>query len=253
MIAPKTTTSTTSATMMPIDSPLRASSSAIVVKSAFSVACPANWVVNPSAVVEASTSRTPSTVGGVVLRDRDRDQRVVLVLGDESGRRLGRRLERVVVRRRRAGHEVGLRRKRALELLDVRLERRVIDRERLGVHDHELRARALLRGGELLVDHFLRLDRLRTVRERDVVVEDVAEQRGRQAHHHDEQDAPDPDDPPGVPAARSGQRFRIDPHRATFLVRGSPQVLVDVRCMLTPYVLHVYGVSRQPLSQGILR
>ncbi len=63
MIAPKTTTRTTSATMTPIDSPLRASSSAIVVKSALSVACPASWVVNPSAVVEASTSRMPSTVG----------------------------------------------------------------------------------------------------------------------------------------------------------------------------------------------
>ena len=63
MIAPNTTTSTTSATMTPIDSPLRASSSAIVVKSAFSVACPASWVVNPSAVVEESTSRMPSTVG----------------------------------------------------------------------------------------------------------------------------------------------------------------------------------------------
>ena len=62
MIAPNTTTSTTSATMIPIDSPLRASSSAIVVKSAFRVDCPANWVVNPSAVVVASTSRTPSTV-----------------------------------------------------------------------------------------------------------------------------------------------------------------------------------------------
>ena len=48
--------------MIPIDSPLRASSSAIVVKSAFRVDCPANCVVNPSAVVVASTSRTPSTV-----------------------------------------------------------------------------------------------------------------------------------------------------------------------------------------------
>ncbi len=61
-IAPNTTTSTTSATMIPIDSPLRASSSAIVVKSAFSVACPASWVVNPSAWFAARTSRTPSTV-----------------------------------------------------------------------------------------------------------------------------------------------------------------------------------------------
>ena len=41
-MAPKTTTSTMSATMMPIDSPLRASCSAIVVKSAFSVAWPAH-------------------------------------------------------------------------------------------------------------------------------------------------------------------------------------------------------------------
>ena len=62
-MAPKTTTSTMSATMMPIDSPLRASSSAIVVKSAFSVAWPAICNVNPSASAEASVSLMPSTVG----------------------------------------------------------------------------------------------------------------------------------------------------------------------------------------------
>ena len=62
-MAPKTTTSTTSATMTPIDSPFFASSSAIVVKSAFNVAWPASCRVNPSAVAAASVSRIPSIVG----------------------------------------------------------------------------------------------------------------------------------------------------------------------------------------------
>ena len=177
-IAPNTTTSTTSATMIPIDSPLRASSSAIVVKSAFSVAWPASWVVNPSAWFAARTSLTPSTVGVSSFAIGDRDQRVVLVLGDESRRRLGRCL-----RARRSTSSAARRPGRSSaasapwSCCDVRLERRVVDRERRRSARSRTRCSPLLRGRELLVDHVLRLDRLRLVRERDVVVEDPAEQR----------------------------------------------------------------------------
>ena len=72
--------------------------------------------------------------------------------------------------------------------------------------------------------------------------------------HRDEQHPPDADHPPRVPAARSSQRFRIDPHPLPTSLSPRPsRGIVDVRCMLTVYVLHAYGVSRQPLSQRIVR
>ena len=121
------------------------------------------------------------------------------------------------------------------------------------MHDHELRARPLLTPvGELLVDHLLRLDRLRPVRERDVVVEDVAEQRGRQTPTITTNRTPQ------TPMTLHGCRLLARANDSGLILIVPPfcssvrrQVLVDVRCMLTAYVLHVYGVSRQPLSQGI--
>ncbi len=61
-MAANTITRTMSATAMPIVSPLRASSSAILAKSTLSVDCPASCVVKPADEDPASTSRMPSIV-----------------------------------------------------------------------------------------------------------------------------------------------------------------------------------------------
>ena len=62
MIDAKTTISTISAMAMPIDSPFFRSSSAIFVKSACSVPCPATCTVNPSIPLWSAIERSCSIV-----------------------------------------------------------------------------------------------------------------------------------------------------------------------------------------------
>ncbi len=59
-MAPNTTISTMRAMARPMDSPLRRSSSAILVKSAPSVPCPATWTVKPSPDPSSATVRRSS-------------------------------------------------------------------------------------------------------------------------------------------------------------------------------------------------
>ncbi len=100
---------------------------------------------------------------------------------------------------------------RSLHPLDERRVRRVPRPYRRRADDEEL---GVLRhaGRELRVDHVLRTDGFGIVRERDVVGQDPAEQRGADERHRDEEHDPRRERAPRVAAAHAGQRFGIDPH-----------------------------------------
>ena len=105
----------------------------------------------------------PELLDGRVLEvlERDRDQRVVLVLRDQARCLVRRLLEDVVVRRRRlrqdAPVDLG---DTPLELLHERLELRVVDGVRVRVHDEEFGVLGAALA-ELRVEDVLGLDRLR--------------------------------------------------------------------------------------------
>jgi hypothetical protein len=190
--------STISATPMPMPSPLRASSSAILEKSALSDAWPATWVA------EVVRGRS------LVVDEDDGDQRGLLALRHEPRCLIRVLLRDVVVGGRRRGDEVGAG-EHTLQVRHEGLERRIVHRGALGQDDHVLRV-LLLAAPELLVDHVLRLDRFGLVRERDVSRQDVAETGADERTRDDRERDPRDDDPPRSATAGPGEPLRIQLH-----------------------------------------
>ena len=148
-------------------------------------------------------------VGGV--GELHGDERAPPVLRDQARRLLRRALDQVVVRDGRArqgtvvdgGHP-------ALHVAHRRFEPRIVDGERVRVHDDVLGIR--LGAAELRVEHDLRPLRLRVVRELGVLAQDAGQQPGSDRAHRDDQHHPQRERPPRVAAAGPRHRFGVQLH-----------------------------------------